>query len=637
MEYTFSDLIDTERIQALSDSFYEVTGIPSSLIDLNGTILSMSGWRDICTNFHRVNHQTLSKCKEYHTSQTKQLEKYSVNKCPLGLINTSSPIVIEGEHVANMFISQFFLEKPDTEYFRKQAHEFGIDETSYLGALSRVPGITEEKIELVLITLFNFAKILVEMGLEKLRQFESTEKLRESEGRFRSLSETTSDLVWEVDEKSMYTYVSPKIRDILGYEPEEIMGKTLFDLMPPEEARYVSDIFDEIVASKKPFAFLEKTNLHKDGYLVVLESSGVPFFDPDGTFRGYRGIDRDITEPRKAKEALKESEARYRTLFESSTDGILIADSEGRRFKYANPALCKMLGYSERELKGMGVDDIHPKESLEYVISEFEAQARKEKTLSLNIPCLRKDGTVIYADINIGTTLINDKKCIIGFFRDITERKKIEEKLKSSLGEKELLLQEIHHRVKNNMQVITSMLSLQSAQIEDESINAVFRDSQNRIKVMALIHETLHQSPSLSEIDFSEYIKKLVNNVHYVSRASGNRPLLTIDAEDLPLNIDQAIPCGLIINELVTNSFKHAFPDGRQGKVNISLHPTGKDSVELTISDNGTGIPEDIDLKTINTLGLRLVRSLTEDQLKGKLELNRNEGTEFKICFNVKN
>ncbi|MHC4658345.1 MAG: PAS domain-containing protein, partial [Planctomycetota bacterium] len=264
---------------------------------------------------------------------------------------------------------------------------------------------------------------------------QAEQALRGSEHRFRSLVETSSDWVWEIDQNNIYTYASPKVKDLLGYEPEEVVGKTPFDLMPLDEAERVTELFNDIVESRKPFDRLENTNLHKDGRVVVLETSGVPILGEGGNLLGYRGIDRDITERKKAEAALRESE--YKGLFQGSAEGILVADSQTREFKYANPAMCRMLGYTEKEFKLMGVRDIHPEEDLERVISEFEAQARGEKTLSLGIPCLRKDGTIVYADINTASVVIDGRKCNVGFFTDITERKKTEDELlfKSTLLE----------------------------------------------------------------------------------------------------------------------------------------------------------------------------------------------------------
>jgi two-component sensor histidine kinase len=221
---------------------------------------------------------------------------------------------------------------------------------------------------------------------------------------------------------------------------------------------------------------------------------------------------------------------------------------------------------------------------------------------------------------------------LCGIARDITERKRAEEQTKASLREKEVLLKEIHHRVKNNMQVIISILNLQSKHVKDKRDLEIFKDSQNRIKSMALIHDKLYRSKDLASIDFPGYIKNLASHLFNTYSVSSSAIKLVADVKDISLDINTAIPCGLIINELISNSLKYAFLDGQGGEIRIKLYANKDDTFTLIISDNGIGLPEDLVFRNTKSLALQVVVALVE-QLKGTIELDRSEGTAFKIVF----
>ncbi len=215
---------------------------------------------------------------------------------------------------------------------------------------------------------------------------------------------------------------------------------------------------------------------------------------------------------------------------------------------------------------------------------------------------------------------------------EIAERKQAEEQIKASLKEKEVLLKEIHHRVKNNLQIISSLLKLQARSIKDIQTLEIFNESQSRIRTMALIHESLYQSNDLSKINFAEYLRKLAANLFrsYEITSSGIKQIINVD--NVFLEIDVAVPCGLIINELVSNSLKYAFPSGNEGEVKIELCSEQNRHFTLIVSDNGIGLPKNLDLQETRTLGLQLVNNLV-DQLEGSVEVDVNGGTEFKIQF----
>ncbi|MCI0468781.1 MAG: sensor histidine kinase [Nitrospirae bacterium] len=205
--------------------------------------------------------------------------------------------------------------------------------------------------------------------------------------------------------------------------------------------------------------------------------------------------------------------------------------------------------------------------------------------------------------------------------------------LENTLREKEILLQEIHHRVKNNLQIIVSLLNLQGLHSKDTTIREMLKESQNRIKSMALVHERLYMTKEFENIEMGHYVRMLMNNLFRGSDVDQSKIKYTINIENFPLTVDTALTCGLIINELVTNSLKYAFPDGRAGEIKISFYKEGRD-IWMNIADNGIGIAEDIELAEKRSLGMHLVNILAHDQLDGTLEISRHDGVQYAIIFN---
>jgi hypothetical protein len=217
--------------------------------------------------------------------------------------------------------------------------------------------------------------------------------------------------------------------------------------------------------------------------------------------------------------------------------------------------------------------------------------------------------------------------------RDITERKRSEKMIADALAEKEILLREVHHRVKNNMQVVSSLLSLQANTIDDPQIAAVFQESQARVRAMSLIHETIHQSGRLAGLDLKDYIGRLAKSLLQFYASQSAQVTLDLDLEVITVGLDQAVPCGLAINELISNSLKYAFIDREQGVISITGGTSPDGRTVLTVADNGRGLPPELDWRHSPTLGLSLVVSLVERQLKGDITLDRSQGARFCIRF----
>ena len=303
--------------------------------------------------------------------------------------------------------------------------------------------------------LVNSRQRVQELEASALEFNRAKDALRESEARFRTLVESTSDILWEVDENGAYVYCSPNVTLITGYDPEELLGKTPFDFMPPEEAERVAELFKQVAAERKPFALLEHQIIHKHGGIGVIECSGMPVFDEQGQFKGYRGVDRDISERKKAEEALRQSEELYRALFDNSPLGICISDAEGNLMAY-NEAMLRPGGHSREDMEGVGnIEHLYadPQER-----AQVHAIVREQGFLHRHeVQFKRKDGTYYHASLSLDSITFRGKPCLQAVVEDITERKQWEEALKSRVRELETLNQHLDER----FTLVTSYLELQ--------------------------------------------------------------------------------------------------------------------------------------------------------------------------------
>ena len=338
-------------------------------------------------------------------------------------------------------------------------------------------------------------------------------------------------------------------------------------------------------------------------------------------------IVRDSTE-----KELRESEEKYRMLTEQSLLGTLIIANG--RIIFANKGISNILGFSINELLSWNLNTItqhiHP-EDLQMTIEKYNKILNEDiSSFQSEIRMKKKNENYLYIRQYLKKIQFQGNSALYINIIDINEQKKNESLLESSLAEKEILLKEIHHRVKNNLQIISSLLVLQEQYVKDERILHIFKDFQNRIKVMALIHQTLYNSENLNKICLSKYIKNLVNNLFKAYSVNSKQIKLQLNIENIDFSLDKAIPCGLIINELVSNSLKHAFSKNDDGKISITLKKTINNRILLDVYDNGIGFPKDLDYKNSDTLGLKLISTITK-QMDGKIYIEKNNGTHVKI------
>ncbi|HSO25187.1 MAG TPA: histidine kinase dimerization/phosphoacceptor domain -containing protein, partial [Methanobacteriaceae archaeon] len=358
---------------------------------------------------------------------------------------------------------------------------------------------------------------------------------------------------------------------------------------------------------------------------------------------GFVIIGTDLTETKKAMHKIIENEFKFRSVVEQTSDGIFLSIDSGRIIDW-NKSMEKITGIKKAEATSKSIYEImyqinSPNES------ELELSFLKEKYgdifSSKNLPeelkiqereILHTNGSLRNITVNNFFVEKSNPLILCTVVQDVTDRKEFENSLKTSLTEKEVLLREIHHRVKNNLQIISSLLNLQTVYIDDQEALNLFKESQNRVKSMSMIHESLYQSRDLAHIDFSIYLSRLCNELLSSYGVNINLITLKTDLEKIFLDINTAIPCGLIITELFTNSIKYAFPEGRKGIIDIKFRLDNDDNFILEVSDNGVGFPDDIDFENTKSLGMRLVSSLV-DQLDGTIELDNSSGTRFIIKF----
>ena len=453
-----------------------------------------------------------------------------------------------------------------------------------------------------------------------------------AEKKYRNLFDNANDGIILTDLDGTITSWNLASEKMFGWNPEEAIGQNVMSLLVPNDGLEDFKKIIHKVLEGGTVSVLELSCRHKGDTKFDAGLTVSTLKDENDNIIGMSGIVRDITERKWAWRALQESELKYRDLFENANDAIFIIDSN-LRCRDVNKKALDMLGYSKDDLLSLRIPDLIPSE--QSGISKLEFDKLREDGFYDGFvgKIQRKDRSLI--DIEVSSSDIKSENKLIGsrnIIRNITERMKYEEELRSSLDEKVVLLREIHHRVKNNMQVISSLLSLQSRHIDDEKYLDIFKESQNRINIMSLVYEKIYRSTDVTNVDLKGYIKDLGNMLLQSYETDSSRIVLNINVVNVSVNVDFAVPLALVINELITNCIKHAFPDGRKGEIDLNINKDNNEYI-LTVSDNGVGISDNIDFEKTDTMGLSLVRILAENQLRGSIKINRDKGTEFEIRF----
>lgn len=703
------DIIDAQAIQSLMEDFYKLAHIPISIIDLKGNVLVGVGWQDICTRFHRVHPETCKHCLESDTKLSLGVfpGEFKLYKCKNNMWDIATPIIVGDQHVGNIFLGHFFFEDEilDYEFFLSQARKYDFDEKEYAAALEKVPRLSKEVVDTSMAFFMKFANMLSQLGYSNIKLAQSLAErdtlvgaLRESEKRERARSDELAVLLDAVPAAVWITH-DPRALQITGnrlsYEwlriPEGANAPKLARMEKiPETFKVFKDGVElqleempvQVSAAGKEIHDYEFDIVYPDDTVRHVLGNARSLRDVQGNPTGSISAFIDITERKKAEEALKKEHDNLEKLVEERTEQLEKAYNSLKESENGLAEAQKMAhignwewdiiteeAYWSDELYrifGRNLEEPYPtyQEILNYVhpsdrdyVNNSVNRAMNGKPYSIDYRILSADGEerIVHMQSEV---IFDEKKIPIrlkGIVQDITERKKAE---KALINLEIARKREIHHRIKNNLQVISSLLDLQAENfsnkkcIEDSDVLSAFRESQDRIMSIALIHEELHEGGGRDNtLDFSSYLEKLVENLFQTYRLGNTDINLNMDLEeDLFFDMDIAVPLGIIVNELVSNSLKHAFPDRKKGEIWIKLfkekeaesssgndkkEPVGKDTgYTLIISDNGIGIPYNTDIESLDTLGLQLVNILV-DQLDGEIELKRDKGTEFDIRINV--
>jgi PAS domain S-box-containing protein len=456
--------------------------------------------------------------------------------------------------------------------------------------------------------------------------------LQASETRYRRLFETAQDGILILNaETGEIDDVNPYMIDMLHYSREELLGMKLWEVSP----------FKDTVLNRAAFEELQDKGYirYKDLPLETKEGKPVAVEFVSNVYKasGNKVIQcniRNITERKEMDRKLQEAVLFQQRLIDALPVPVFYKDSEGR-YLGCNSSFEKFFGNKKEEVTGKSVYELSPKEFAD-LYHEKDRALLQNPGIQIYESTVKDRGGVVHNVIFHKATFSNMDGSVgglIGAILDITDRKRAEVQLHASLREKDILLREIHHRVKNNMQVIIGLLDLQASSSGNPELMEMLNKGQSRIRSMALVHEKLYASKDFTRINLAGYLRTLSQDLFQSYKINPGKIDLIIQTDGVYVDINKAIPCGLVLNELISNVLKHAFPGDRQGELQIIIREEKNTEMEIVVRDNGMGLPDDVDINQPRTMGLNLVNGLVKKQLKGQMEVRRDNGTEIRIKF----
>ena len=501
-------------------------------------------------------------------------------------------------------------------------------------------------------------------------------KVEEFSPKFRELFNRANEAIylWEVREDGspgLCLEVNHAACKMLGYSKKEFFRMTFQDIDDDVSAEKIPQLMNQLRA--QGHSTFEMIHIAKDGRRIPVEISSHLFTmlnkkvilsitqdisdrkEIEGELRKYqyhlkgqldeheieltkinKKLRSEISERKKAEEEINQQNKFLNSIIESLPHPFYVINTKDYFVKIANPAAIKTGISINFPCYSLMHKRDAPCESKEHPCPLEQLKKTKKPVIVEHLHYDGK-GNIRIFEVN-GFPVIDHKGKIIQmivYSQDITDRKIAEEQIKASLKEKEILLEEIHHRVKNNLQIMYSLISIQSEYIENEKYKKTFKDFQNQIMSMALVHEILYKTKDLTKIDLKKYIENLLQSLFTSYGIKSSKITATIQVESAYLGVDTVILCGLIINELVSNSLKYAFPGNNRGNIRVALHAKGKTEFEMMVSDNGIGLPKDLDPENTESFGLQMVNVLVKGNLHGEISLNISGGTEYIISFNT--
>ncbi len=445
-----------------------------------------------------------------------------------------------------------------------------------------------------------------------------------------SIIETIPIMIFIKDAKDLaFVRVNRAGEELLGYPRADMLGKGDRDFFPKEQADFFTRNDHEALRNKKIVDTPEEIIHTKDKGDRVLHTWKVPIVNENGEPEYLLGISEDITEKKRIEMALRASEERYRAFIDSASDMIYLKD-EGFRYIIINKNLARFFERSEQDIIGKTDYELMPQDAADNC---HESDIKAIQTASI-ITTEEPIGDKVYETIKFTVPLDSERDGIGGIIRDITERKRAEIELEQSAREKEILMRELQHRVKNNLFLVSSLLSLNKKELHDEKSRAVFQDAIDRIHSISAIYEQLYRTAQIDRIDLRPYLNNIIEYMRQAYLVESERIQIDARLESVQCDLKRAVPLGLILNELVTNALKHAYPRGGNGVIRVGLELTGA-TVTLSVSDNGIGMPEDFTVNRLSCMGINLINLLSKE-IGGELKWETSRGTVASIAMILK-